>query len=74
MPVRKRRQKAEGFQIWYFCWSFSLDIITVKGLILIQARRADIILNGLRRSGVETQQILGTGSGCVVSAVKRPRS
>ena len=92
--------------------------MTVKGLTLIQARRAGFILSELlgkssvartvlgntdsdictlllrtmwgqsvwdlttffetmdvlRRGGVETQQILGTGSGCVVSAVKRPRS
>ena len=31
MSVRKGKQK--GFQIWHFYWSFSSDIMAVKGLI-----------------------------------------
>ena len=28
----KEDKKAEGFQIWHFYWSFSNDILAVKGL------------------------------------------
>ena len=30
--VKKKTKTEEGFQIWYFYWSFSNDILAVKGL------------------------------------------
>ena len=32
--MKKREKNAEGFEILYFYWSFSSDIMAAKGLII----------------------------------------